>query len=123
MSKGIRIGIIIVLLLAAAYWWFDNYFGECPPVRNPKKFPQGWDEQNRNSGELNRLAQQYADPLLGGDTNYNGSVVGGFFKGIDVYPSKEAAQYYKPYLIKYLSGRNALPWWNIEKGELLCKTA
>ena len=77
-------------------------------------------DDNRNSGELFRLAQKYADPILGGDTCTNGSIVGGFFKGIDVYPSAAAATYYQKWLIDYLNSSNALPWWNIEQGELLC---
>lgn len=121
MKKGIIIAIIVIAALVAAYFIYDTSYGDCPSPRDPAKFPNPWDEKNRNSGGLNQLAKQYADPILGADTNYNGSVVGGFFKGINVFPSTAAAKYYERHLIKYLKSNNALPWWNIKQGELLCK--
>ncbi len=121
MRKAIGIGLVVLLTLAGLYWLYRRERSAgCPPPRNANKFPVGWKEENRPSGDLYRLAEEYADPILGPDTNYNGSVVGGFFKGIDVYPSEAAARYYEPWLVEYLESNDALPWWNIEQGEFLC---
>ena len=121
MKKQLLIAGVALLILLAVYWVWQEDVPSCPPARNPGKFPEGWLENAIPSGDLYRLAEKYAKPVIGGDSQKNGSIVGGFFKGIDVYPSESAAKYYKSYLIKYLKSNQALPHWNVEIGELLCK--
>lgn len=115
-------GMAALILLAAYFFWPRTNGAGCPPPRNPDKFPEPWSDSNRNSGLLNELAGQYSAYFRGQDQNYNGSVVGGFFKGIDVFPSGAAAQFYEPHLINFIQSNNALPWWNMQRGELLCST-
>lgn len=122
MKKSTRIGWVIVLFLVGMYVLYRYYYAvDCPPRRNPKKFPDPWYDNQIPHGDLGSLAEQFANPVLGEDTQINGALVGGFFKGIDVYPSEAAAKYYKPYLIRYLQSSKALPYWNMAIGELLCQ--
>lgn len=118
------VGVLLIVLAAAAGLYLVFVRKEdgpgCPPARNPNKFPAGWENNNVPHGDLNRIAEAYAAPVIGGDNQFNGSLVGGFFKGIDVYPSSSAAQYYRVWLEEFLGSNNALPYWNIEQGELLC---
>lgn len=121
MKKGIIITGIVLLTLVAGYWAYTRYAPlPCPPERNPKRFPEPWRENKIPHGDLARIAEQYANPILGDDTQTNGALVGGFFKGIDVYPSAAAAKYYRTYLKRHLSSDRALPYWNIQIRELLC---
>ena len=122
MKKGILITAIATLTLVVAYWIYRRYgIDPCPPVRDPKRFPEPWLEGKIPHGDLGRLAEKYANPIVGDDTQTNGSLIGGFFKGINVYPSEAAAKYYQQYLKRHLLSDRALPYWNIQAGELLCK--
>lgn len=121
MKKGIIIAGIVVLTLVVAYYLYIRYTPlPCPPPRNPRKFPEPWLEGKIPHGDLARLAEKYANPILGDDTQTNGALVGGFFKGVNIYPSEAAASYYRTYLKRHLSSEHALPYWNIQIGELLC---
>ncbi|MEL6660946.1 MAG: hypothetical protein AAFR36_31135, partial [Bacteroidota bacterium] len=84
MKKQLLIAGVVVLVLLAAYWIWLKYLPSCPPARNPKKFSEGWLDHAVPSGDLYAIAEKYAKPVIGGDSQKNGSVVGGFFKGIDV---------------------------------------
>lgn len=120
--KHFLVSIVVLVVLAGLYYIYDEYYEpSCPPPRNPDKFPAPWKENQVPHGDLGRLGIKYAKPILGDDDSMNGSIVGGFFKGIDVYPSEAAAQYYKAHLVQFLKSNKALPWWNMEPGELLCK--
>lgn len=122
-GKWILIILVVVAASLGLYFVFRPRRQNCPPVRNTAKFPAGWKEDRIPSGDLNRLAGQYVTPIIGGTDQENGSILGGFFKGIDVYPSDAAARYYREWLEEYLASDNALPHWNIEQGELLCENA
>lgn len=121
MKKGIIITAIVLLTLVAGYYLYTWHAPlPCPPLRDPKKFPEPWLEGKIPHGDLGQLAEKYANPILGDDTQTNGALIGGFFKGINVYPSDAAARYYRTYLKRHLSTQRALPYWNMQIGELLC---
>ncbi len=124
MKKGIIITLIVVGTLIAGYYLYTwSGGGSCPPARDPKKFPEPWLENKIPHGDLGTLAEKYVNPVLGNDdTQTNGALIGGFFKGINVYPSDGAARYYQSYLKTYLKSSQAVPYWNMMVGELLCKT-
>lgn len=119
-TKSILISLVVLASLVGLYFVFRKKTGGCPPPRNPNKFPEGWLDDKIPHGDLNTLAGKYVTPLIGGNDQENGSIIGGFFKGIDVYPSDAAAKYYQLWLEEYLESEDALPYWNIEKGEFLC---
>lgn len=122
--KQFLISVVVLGVLAALYYVYDEFYSStCPPARNPNKFSSPWKGNQVPSGDLGRLGIKYAKPILGDDDSMNGSIVGGFFKGIDVYPSDAAARHYRRYLIQFLKSDKAVPWWNMEQGELLCKTS
>ena len=87
---------------------------------NRVKFPVRWDEQRIPHGDLRTLADAHLTPAIGGDAHANGSLVGGFFKGLNLYPQDSSALFYKQELIAWAKTTNALPYWNMEVGELAC---
>ena len=84
----------------------------------PGKFP-AWVEGNVPGGVINAIAQKY---FPGMDAGPAGSIVGGFFKAIDTYPSDGAAKYYAAQLKKWVPSSEGLPYWQVVKGELLCNS-
>lgn len=74
-----------------------------------------WNPDAIPGGDLNRMAQQF----LKGDSQRNGSIVGGFFKAIDVYPNENRAKFYEQE-IKTYAATVALPHWDVLIGELAC---
>lgn len=82
----------------------------------PGKFP-AWQDANVPGGELNKLSREYFPNRDPGPT---GSIVGGFFKAIDTYPSSGAAQYYAAQMKKWVPSSEGLPYWQVLQGELLC---
>lgn len=120
MSKTAKIAIVVVLVLVASYFVYNRTKPTCIAPRNRKKFPDGWQEDNVPGGDLYAIADKYAKGINEGNSQMNGSIVGGFFKAIDVYPSMNAADYYSAELKNYLKA-GALPYYNMEVGEALCK--
>jgi hypothetical protein len=86
---------------------------------NPGKFPP-WNDASIPHGDLNTIANQYVTPVIGGNDSANGSLAGGFFKSIDVYPSIGAAKYYQSELLAWANSFEALPYWQTLQGEYLC---
>lgn len=116
-TKKILVVVGFVVLVAVVYWQFSAKNTGCPK-RNPNKF-KAWDEEDIPFGHIKQIAQIYADPILGADDS-NASLVAGFFKGINVRATTQAAKYYKDHLIEYLNSEDTYPHWNMEQGELLC---
>lgn len=85
----------------------------------PGKFP-AWEDGNVPGGTVHAIAKKYFPNMDPGPT---GSIVGGFFKAIDVYPSEGAAKYYAAQLKKWVPSSDGLPYWQVLKGELLCPAA
>lgn len=118
--KNILPVLILVVGIGLAVWYFKNQKpgdlqSDCIEV-NRIKFPVQWDEEKIPGGTLAELAQN----IFGSTESEVGSIIGGFFKGIDVYPSKNAGKYYQQQIIKYYNSPNGLPRWNVQTGELLC---
>ena len=82
----------------------------------PGKFP-AWEDSNVPGGELNTIATKYFPAM---DPGATGSIVGGFFKAIDTYPSQGAAKYYAAQMKKWVPSSEGLPYWQVLQGELLC---
>lgn len=89
--------------------------GNMPCVRVNRERFGPWNPDAIPSGDLNRMAQQF----LKGDSQRNGSIVGGFFKAIDVYPNENRAKFYEQE-IKTYAATVALPHWDVLIGELAC---
>lgn len=122
MNKAIWI-LVAGVVVAVALWYYQNKGAEkdvsCAQNK-PGKFPK-WDDTAVPHGDLGRIAAAYLTPNIGGDNHLNGSLVGGFFKSIDVYPSMGAAQYYQRDLIAWASSSSALPYWQTLLGEFICE--
>ena len=84
----------------------------------PGKFP-AWQDSNVPGGDINTIARKYFPEMDPGPT---GSIVGGFFKAIDTFPSEAAAKYYSTQLKKWVPSNEGLPYWHVLKGELLCNS-
>ncbi len=110
----------ILLLLWAVYHFFiastEDVVNGCIKV-NRTKFSARW----ADSGPPGPTMQRIADKYLNADGKHElASVVGGFFRSIDVYPSDAAGKYYQKQIVDYYNSSNGLPWWNVETGENLC---
>ena len=126
MSKYIAIGLgALFALLGVALLVYnrrsqsvDNGDGTwCMKPPRPGKFPK-WQEGNVPGGDLNAIAREYFPDLDPGPT---GSVVGGFFKALGIYPSNGAAKFYAKDLKKWGRSNMGLPYWQVVEGELLCE--
>lgn len=125
-AKALILIVAILVLLGVAGYVMQNQqpkvepgqpgaMGNMPCVRVNRDRFGPWNEDDRNSGDLNRIAKEF----LRGDAGYNGSVVGGFFKAIDVFPKYDRAKFYEQE-IKLYAETVALPWWEVLIGELAC---
>lgn len=126
MKKSLPVILLVVgLVLAAALWYFmgkDETETTTPAScadNKPGKFP-AWDDTKVPHGDLNKIAKAYLTPAIGGTDQANGSIVGGFFKAIDVYPSLYAAKYYKNQMIAWANSPEGLPYWQTIQGEYVC---
>lgn len=84
---------------------------------NRNKFKVRWDSEKIPAGVVTRAAKKY----LGSEESLDASIVGGFFRGIDVYPSDSAAKYYSKQIQDFANSSAGLPWWSMATGELSCK--
>ena len=124
MSKYLAIGLGALLALVGIALLLYRRQNEgssseawCVKPPRPGKFPK-WQEGNVPGGDLNAIAREHFPDLDPGPT---GSVVGGFFKAIGVYPSPGAAKYYAKDLKKWGRSNQGLPYWQTVEGELLCE--
>jgi hypothetical protein len=119
MKKTLLIGLVVLGALFAL--WYVGYrrrisgLSDCIRI-TPGKFGT-WSDAKIPHGDLREIAEQY----LEGDPQEMGSIAGGFFKAINVYPSTAAAKYYRQDLGAWANSNVSLPYWNVVTGELLCK--
>lgn len=105
-------------------WSFYRYFGKdktdiisgCVKV-NRSKFPQRWDSENIPAGVTDKAARD----LFNSDESLTASIINGFFRGIDVFPSDSAVKYYSKQIKDFYFSNMGLPWWDMVTGELSCK--
>lgn len=125
-KKLIGIGVAVLLVVAVVVYILmrpkkqsvDAATGESCVNVNRNKWAVAWQEGNIPGGDLKTIAAQFVPES---ESQQMGSVIGGFFKGIDVYPSSDAAKYYKGQIAAHLQTENALPYWSMAQGELLCQ--
>ncbi len=129
-KKLIIIGVLVVVLFVVWLVFKQRSKVVVDPVSgaacikvNRTKFPVRWDEQRIPHGDLRTIADAYLTPDIGGDAHANGSLVGGFFKGLNLYPQDPSARFYKNELVAWAKTPNALPYWSMEVGELACPDA
>lgn len=122
MQKNIIIGVIILVAVVAIWWIFKRRdttdiakTGCLSPDR--KKFDVPWKEDKIPHGDLGSIAAEF----LEGDSGPNGSLVGGFFKAIDLYPQMTSAKYYQDQMKAWVLSNKGVPYWNVVQGEFLCQ--
>ena len=77
-----------------------------------------WNDEDKNSGLLRKLAEKYFPES--DNHEHIGSVIGGWFKGVNAYPRESMAMAYKKQIKAYVNSRDAAPWWLVSTGELEC---
>lgn len=113
----------VLALGLLAYLWLSKKTAKasdgstCIKV-NRSRFKSHWDDNAVPSGDIRKIADKH---LSSGDPSLNGSIVGGFFKAIDTYPSEGAGNYYKKQIQQWAANQG-LPYWNTVRGELLCQS-
>lgn len=129
-KKLIIVGVILAVLFLVWFLWkrrskvvVDPATGSACIKVNRTKFPIRWDEQRIPHGDLRTLADAYLTPDVGGDPHANGSLVGGFFKALDLYPQDSSAKFFRTELVAWAKTNNALPYWSMQVGELACTNA
>lgn len=125
-AKALILIVAILVLLGVTGYVMQNQqskvepgqpgaMGNMPCVRVNRDRFGPWNPDAIPSGDLNRMAKQY----LKGDSQTNGSIVGGFFKAIDVYPNESRAKFYEQEIKAYATSVG-LPHWEVLIGELAC---
>jgi hypothetical protein len=83
---------------------------------NRNKFPIRWDSDKIPAGTVTRAAKD----VFNSEESMTASIINGFFRSIDVYPSQSSVKFYQDDLVKYHNSNAGLPWWSVVTGELSC---
>lgn len=129
MNKGVLFATIFIIILVAGIAIYastrkkeetgNSPVASKPPCHKINHSVHGyWNDEDQNSGLLRVLAEKYFPDAE--DLGHTGSVIGGWFKGVNAYPREGMARLYKKEIKAYVNSRDAAPWWLVSTGEFEC---
>lgn len=128
MKKGITIFLIVLLIgsaIAGLFLIFQNKEDQASSIDeggsgcikvNRDKFTVQWLEDKIPGGTIGDIAKD----IFGSSDPEFGNIVSGFYKAIDVYPSRSSGKYFKKDIQAYYNSPHGLPRWEVAQGELAC---